>query len=145
MSAADRLRASFARQTMMATFGAELVEAGGGRAVIRAPIGPHLRQQHGAAHAALAFGLGDSAAGYAALSLMPEGSEVMTVEMKINLMAPAGGEALEATGEVVRNGRRLSVVRAEVVAIRGGQHRTVAILQGTMIPVSPDEAAASKP
>jgi len=132
-----RLRASFDRQTMMQTFGATLIAAGGGRAVIRAPFAPHLLQQHGAAHAALAFGLGDSAAGYAALSLMPEGAEVMTVEMKINLMAPALGEGFEAIGEVLRAGRRLSVVRAEVVALSGTTRKTVALLQGTMIPVDP--------
>lgn len=132
-----RLRASFDRQTMMQTFGATLVAAGGGRAVIRAPFAAHLLQQHGAAHAALAFGLGDSAAGYAALSLMPEGAEVMTVEMKINLMAPALGEGFEAIGEVLRAGRRLSVVRAEVLALSGTTRKTVALLQGTMIPVDP--------
>lgn len=135
---APRLAASFARQTLMATFGAELVSAGGGRAMIRAPLAPHLLQQHGAAHAAFAFGIGDSAGGYAALSLMPEGAEVMTVEMKINLLAPAVGTALEALGEVVRAGRRLTVVRAEVTALGSdGARKVVALLQGTMIPVDP--------
>ena len=132
-----RLAASFARQTMMTTLGAELVAAGDGRAVIRAPFAPHLLQQHGAAHAALAFGLGDSAAGYAALSLMPDGAEVMTVEIKINLLAPARGEVFEALGEVVRAGRRLTVVRAEVFALSGATRKSVALLQGTMIPVEP--------
>lgn len=133
----DRLKASFDRQSMMATFGAALVEAGAGRAVIRAPMAAHLLQQHGAAHAALAFGIGDSAAGYAALTLMPEGMEVMTVEMKINLMAPALGEEFEAVGQVARAGRRLSVVTAEVFALTGAARKTVALLQGTMIPVDP--------
>ena len=85
----------------------------------------------------LAFMLGDSAAGYAALSLMPEGREVMTVEMKINLLAPAIGDTLEAIGEVVRAGRRLTVVRAEVFALTGDTRKSVALLQGTMIPVDP--------
>lgn len=134
---APRLQASFDRQAMMATLGARLVAAGGGRAVIRAPMAAHLTQQHGAAHAALAFAIGDSAAGYAALSLMPEGAEVMTVEMKINLLAPAMGEAFVATGQVVRAGRRLTVVQAEVVAVTGDGQKAVAILQGTMIPVDP--------
>ena len=134
---APRLQASFDRQAMMATLGARLVAAGGGRAVIRAPMAAHLTQQHGAAHAALAFAIGDSAAGYAALSLMPEGAEVMTVEMKINLLAPAVGEGFVATGQVVRAGRRLTVVQAEVVAIDGDRQKPVAILQGTMIPVEP--------
>jgi uncharacterized protein (TIGR00369 family) len=131
---ASEIATSFAGQGMMATLGAELVEAAPGRVVIAAPIRPEVGQQHGFAHAALAFALGDSAAGYAALSLMPEGAEVLTVEMKINLLAPAAGERLVATGEVVRAGRRLSVVKAEVVAVSGGAARPVALLQGTMIP-----------
>ena len=86
-----RLRGSFARQTMMQTLGAEMVEAAEGRVVIAAPIAGHVLQQQGAAHAGLAFSLGDSAAGYSALSVLPEGAEVVTVEMKINLLAPAVG------------------------------------------------------
>jgi uncharacterized protein (TIGR00369 family) len=132
-----RLQASFDRQTMMRTLQATLVAAGNGRAVIAAPLSPGVLQQHGAAHAALAFALGDSAAGYAALSLMPEGSEVMTVEMKINLMAPALGDGFEAVGQVVRAGRRLSVVTAEVFALTGETRKAIALLQGTMIPVDP--------
>ena len=131
---ADEIAASFAAQGMMATLGAELVEAGSGRVVIAAPIRAEVGQQHGFAHAALAFALGDSAAGYAALSLMPEGAEVLTVEMKINLLAPAAGERLVATGEVVKAGRRVSVVKAEVLAEAEGGRRLVALLQGTMIP-----------
>jgi uncharacterized protein (TIGR00369 family) len=85
----------------------------------------------------VAFTLGDSAAGYAALTLMPPEVEVMTVEMKVNLLSPAVGDSLEAIGEVVRAGRRLSVVRAEVFALSGAGRKTVAVLQGTMIPVDP--------
>ena len=131
-----RARASFARQTMMATLQAELVETAPGRCVIRAPIQDHLKQQHGAAHAGLAFTLGDTAAGYAALTLIGGDSDVMTVEMKINLLSPALGEALEAVGEVVRAGQRLTVVRAEVFALQGTQRTPIALLQGTMIPVA---------
>jgi uncharacterized protein (TIGR00369 family) len=131
-----RVQASFDRQTMMQTFGAKMLAAAQGRCLIRAPILPTVRQQQGAGHAALAFGLGDSAAGYSALTLLTDEFEVMTVEMKINLLAPAVGEALEAAGEVVRAGRRITVVRAEVVAIDGDLRRTVALLQGTMIPVA---------
>ena len=133
----DRIAASFARQTMMQTIGATLLSAEPGRVILRAPIAAHVLQQHGAAHAGLAFMLGDSASGYAALSLLPPEAEVMTVEMKINLLAPALGDALEATGTVERAGRRLTVVRAEVVALSGDRRRTVALLQGTMIPVAP--------
>ena len=71
------------------------------------------------------------------MSLMPESREVMTVEMKINLLAPAIGDTLEAIGEVVRAGRRLTVVRAEVFALTGDTRKSVALLQGTMIPVDP--------
>ncbi|MBV0891324.1 PaaI family thioesterase [Paracoccus sp. Z118] len=132
-----RLRDSFARQTMMATLGAEMLEAGKGRVVIAAPIGGHVLQQHGAGHAGLAFSIGDSAAGYAALSTMPDGAEVMTVEMKINLMAPAMGDRLVAEGRVVRAGRRIVVVAADVWAETEGGRKHVAMLQGTMIPVTP--------
>jgi uncharacterized protein (TIGR00369 family) len=132
-----RIIESFNRQSMMVTLGATLGGIDAGRVVIRAPIAAHVLQQHGAAHAGLAFTLGDSAAGYAALTLMPPAVEVMTVEMKVNLLSPAVGDSLEAIGEVVRAGRRLSVVRAEVFALSGAGRKTVAVLQGTMIPVDP--------
>jgi uncharacterized protein (TIGR00369 family) len=135
-SALDRrIRDSFNRQSMMTTIGAQLLGVSPGHCLLRAPIGPHVLQQHGAAHAALAFALGDSAAGYAALTTMPQGAEVLTVEMKINLLAPAVGEALEAEGRVIRAGRRLTIVTAEVFALTGSHRKPVALLQGTMIPV----------
>lgn len=134
---AAKLRESFARQSLMATFGAALGPVLPGRVVIEAPILDLARQQHGFGHAALTFGLGDTAAGYAALTLMPARAEVLTVEMKINLIAPATGERLIATGRVVKAGRRLTVVTAEVEAEADGRRRTVALLQGTMLPVEP--------
>ncbi|MCC5966770.1 MAG: PaaI family thioesterase [Natronohydrobacter sp.] len=130
-----RVAASFGKQSMMASLGAELVAAGDGRCIIRAPRLAQFGQQHGAAHAAVAFALGDSAAGYAALTLLPEGQEVMTAEMKINLLSPAMGEGFEALGEVVRAGRRLTIVRAEVFALDNAAHKSIAVLQGTMIGV----------
>lgn len=130
-----RVRASFARQSLMQTIGAELLEVAPGRCRIAAPILPGMRQQHGAGHAALSFALGDTAAGYAALTLLPAEREVMTVELKINLLAPALGDRLVATGEVLRAGRRLVVVRAGVVAEREDRTVAVAELLGTMIPV----------
>lgn len=129
------IQASFAAQGMMRTLGAEILEIASGRVVIAAPIRAEVSQQQGFAHAALAFALGDSAAGYAALSLMPEGADVLTVEMKINLIAPAAGERMIATGEVVKAGRRVTVVRAEVVAEAAEGRRAAALLQGTMITV----------
>ena len=100
---------------------------------IRAPILPIARQHTGHAHAALSFAIGDTAAGYAALTVMPEGSEVVTAEIKINLLAPADGDYLLATGRVVKPGRRLVVVTSTVTAVTGTQRRDVAILQGTMM------------
>lgn len=130
-----RIRESFARQSMMETFGASILSVAPGMVVIAAPVLPGSRQQHGAGHAALAFGLGDSAAGYSALTLLPEGAEVMTAEMKINLLAPAMSDRLIATGRVVKAGRRLTIVTAEVEAETDGKRKLVALLQGTMVPV----------
>lgn len=129
------LRASFTRQTMMATIGATIVEVGEGHCTLAAPIGAGFRQQHGVGHAGLTFTLGDTAAGYAAATLMPEGSDVMTAEMKINLLRPAAGERLIATGKVAKTGRKISVVTAEVWAEdAAGERKLIAILQGTMVP-----------
>ncbi len=145
-----RVLESFSRQSMMTSLKARLIAAEPGRCVIDAPILPGFLQQHGAAHAAVAFALGDSAAGYAALAMMRADQEVMTVEMKINLLSPALGERLEAVGAVVRHGRRLSVVTAEVSSWQGQTRKTIAILQGSMIavpqPALPglDKAAAPK-
>ena len=130
-----KVRASFDRQTMMRTLGATLQAVAPGRVVIAAPIGAHVRQQQGAAHAGLTFAIGDSAAGYAALSLMPEDAEVMTVEMKINLLAPAVGDRLVAEGRVLRGGRRIVVVAADVFAEGATGRKHVATLLGTMVPV----------
>ncbi|MTH77696.1 PaaI family thioesterase [Paracoccus aestuariivivens] len=130
-----RIRESFARQTMMQTLGATLASIEPGRVTIQAPILPTSLQQQGAGHAGLAFSIGDSAAGYSSLSLMPADSEVMTVEMKINLMSPAVGDYLIAEGRVIRAGRRIMVVAADVWAVTGEARKHVAMLQGTMIPV----------
>jgi len=132
-----RITTSFAAQSMMATLGAKLDHISPGNVVISAPILEGSRQQHGAAHAALTFAIGDTAAGYSALSQLPQGYEVMTVEMKINLLAPGKGARLRATGRVIKTGRRLVVVAADVHAIDGDQVKLVAVLQGTMIPLEP--------
>jgi uncharacterized protein (TIGR00369 family) len=129
------IRDSFGRQGMMASLGARIDAMAPGRVTLSLPIGQGVSQQHGFAHAGASFALGDSAAGYAALSLMPPGSEVLTVEMKINLIAPAQGVRLVAVGEVMKAGRRLSVVRATLFAESAdGERRETALLQGTMIP-----------
>jgi len=126
---------SFARQGLMRTMDARIDRIEPGRVVLSIPITPAIDQQHGFAHAGATFALGDSAAGYAALSLMEPGAEVLTVEMKVNLIAPAAGTRLIAEGEVVKPGRRLFVVRATVRSeAADGTLRDVALLQGTMIP-----------
>jgi uncharacterized protein (TIGR00369 family) len=131
-----RIEESFAAQSLMGTLGARLAGITAGRIVIEAPILPGSLQQQGFGHAGLTFSIGDSAAGYSALSLMPLDQEVLTVEMKINLLAPAAGDFLRATGRVVKAGRRLSVVAADVHAITGGREKLIAALQGTMVPVA---------
>lgn len=132
----DRIRSSFARQSMMQTLGAEIASVSTGKVVITAPILPGSRQQHDVAHAALSFAIGDTAAGYAALTVMPEDHEVMTAEMKINLLAPGAGDMLRATGRVIKPGRRLVIVTAEVHALTKGEEKLIALLQGTMVPVA---------
>jgi uncharacterized protein (TIGR00369 family) len=129
------IRESFGRQGMMSTLQGRIDRVEAGLVALSAPVLPGVSQQHGFAHAGASFALGDSAAGYAAMTMMPVGQEVLTVEMKINLMAPAAGTRLVAVGEVVKPGRRLTVVRATVLAEDAeGRRRETAILQGTMIP-----------
>lgn len=132
-----RIEASFAQQSMMRSLRARLIEGGDGRCVIRAPILPEFCQQQGFTHGGITFALGDTAGGYAAMSLVPTGKEVLTAELKINYLAPATGDEIEAIGEVVRAGRRLMVVRAEVFALAGESRRSVALLLGTWCPVDP--------
>lgn len=131
-----KVRDSFARQTMMTTLGAELLDLGHGTARIAAPILPGSRQQQDAGHAALTFAIGDSAAGYAALTMFDADHEIMTVEMKINLLRPAVGDRLVAEGRVVKPGARITVVQADVFAEKDGVRKQIALMQGTMIPVS---------
>jgi uncharacterized protein (TIGR00369 family) len=133
----QRIRDSFARQSMMETLGASLSSIAPGEVVITAPILATSRQQQGFAHAALTFAIGDSAAGYSALTLLSPDQEVMTAEIKVNLLAPGAGDYLRATGRVIKPGRRLVVVSAEVHAVTGQQEKLIAVLQGTMIPVEP--------
>lgn len=135
---AQRIRDSFDSQTMMETLGAQLGDLAPGFCQITAPILPIALQQHGSGHAGLAFSIGDSAAGYAALTMMPPNSEVMTIEMKINLLSPTVGDRLVAEGRVIRAGRRMVVVAADVWADSAAGRKHVAMLQGTMIPLSGD-------
>jgi uncharacterized protein (TIGR00369 family) len=134
VSAIDRRVAeSFPRQGLMTGYGARLVEAGEGRCVIEVEWNNRLTQQHGFFHAGVTTALCDSAAGYAALTTMAEGADVLSVEFKINLMAPADGQRLRAVGEVVRRGRTLVVVRATAFAIKDGRETPCAEFLGTMM------------
>lgn len=132
-----RIRDSFDRQSMMETLGASIASVAAGEVVIEAPILPGSRQQQGVAHAALTFAIGDSAAGYSALTMMPEDQDVMTAEIKVNLLAPGAGDFLRAKGRVIKPGRRLVVVSAEVFAVTDETEKLIAVLQGTMVPVAP--------
>lgn len=134
-SVETRIRDSFAAQSMMHTLGAELTAIDSAHVEITAPILPGALQQQGFGHAGLTFSIGDSAAGYAALTTMPLENEVVTAEIKINLLAPARGDALKAVGRVIKPGRRLVVVASDVYALNGDKEVLIAVLQGTMVPV----------
>ena len=131
----DRITRSFESQSMMKTLGARIHKIEKGKVIIEAPILPSTLQQQGYGHAGLTFSIGDSAAGYSALTLLPEGHEVMTAEIKINLLAPADGELLRAEGKVVKSGKRLVVVTSEINALKDGKTKLIAIIQATMVPV----------
>lgn len=117
----------------MATLGADLVDVAAGRVAIAVPIEPHLSQQDGYLHAGVVVAALDSACGYAALTLMPNDAEVLTVELKVNLLAPASGHRLLAEGEVVRAGRTLTVCRGDGYAEQGSERVHVATMLATMV------------
>ena len=127
------MRASFARQGFMEHLGARLEEVGAGTCTISCRPRPELTQQHGFMHAGVVAAIADSAAGYAALSLLSPGSEVLTVEYKLNLLAPAEGDLLLARGRVLRAGRTLTVCEAAVAAVRQGEETPCAIMLATLI------------
>ena len=133
------MRDSFASQTMMETIGARIATIRKGHVEIAAPILPGTKQQNGYGHAALTFALGDTAAGCAAISALEPGWNVLTAEIKINLLAPARGAELRATGRVIKPGRRLVVVSSDIHAIDDtGRETLIAVMQGTMIPFAPE-------
>ncbi len=129
----ELVRESFTRQTIMTTIGATLETIEKGRAVIALPYARHICQQHGFLHAGVVTTIVDSACGYAAVTMMPENSSVLTVEFKVNLMAPAKGDRFIAVGRVVKAGRTLTVTQGEVIAFAGEVQSTVAIITATMM------------
>ena len=132
---AARVAASFARQSVMTTIGARLLRVAPGEVEIALPVDARLSQQHGFVHAGIVATIADSAAGYAALSLMRPGAGVLTAEFKINLLAPAGGDELIARGRVVKAGRTLTLALAEVHARKGGEEKLCAMLTATLMSV----------
>jgi uncharacterized protein (TIGR00369 family) len=133
-----RVRASFARQAAMHTLGVTLERVAPGEVALALPFRADLTQQHGFLHAGIVTAVVDSACGYAALTLMEPGAAVLSVEFKVQLLAPAGGTRFRATGRVVRAGRTLTVVAGELLAFEpdaSDDGTVVALLNGTMMAV----------
>jgi uncharacterized protein (TIGR00369 family) len=128
----QRVRASFEQQQLMSTIGARLVRVASGEVDIEAPFDERFTQQHGFVHAGVITALVDTACGYSALSVAGPDAEVLTVEYKVNFVAPARGERFLARGRVVRAGKRLTVCSGEVVAITGSSEKVVAVMLATL-------------
>lgn len=131
----DRVLTSFARQGMMGHLGATLTDLHPGRVAIALPWRAELTQQHGFFHAGATSAIADSAGGYAGFTLFPADSDVLTVEFKINLVAPAAGASLLAVGRVIKSGRTLTVCDLEVHAEADGGAKLVATGQQTLMRV----------
>lgn len=129
----SRVAASFARQAVMATFGAELGPVEPGRVEITLPFSPGLTQQHGFLHAGVVATVLDSACGYAAYSLMPEGAGVLSIEFKINLLAPAKGERFRFAAAVLKAGRTITVAEGKAYATSEGVEKLVASMSCTLM------------
>ena len=152
---AERVRQSFERQGAMALIGARLLDLRPGYCALALTPRPETSQQHGYVHAGILATLVDSAGGYAGYSLFPENASVLTVEFKLNLLAPAQGERIVAEGFVVKSGRTLTIMRGEVHAERDGARTLVAIMQQTLMamhgkadfvaPASSGDAKVSQP
>ena len=130
-----RICDSFVNQKAMQTLGAMLGDIRPGEVSIELPYSDHITQQDGFLHAGIITTIADSACGYAAYSLMPAGSRVLSVEFKVNLMSPAIGERFLAIGKVIKAGRTLTICSGEVLAFQDGQSKLVALMQATMIRV----------
>lgn len=138
----SNVRDSFSRQAVMRFIGATLTLIEPGLVEIELAYRPELTQQHGFFHAGIASTIADSAGGYAALSLMPANSSVLTVEYKLNLVAPADGDRLRAVGLVLRSGRTLTVAELKVWVTKAGVESLCAVGTQTTICLAdrPDRA-----
>lgn len=135
----ERVRQSFSKQAFMSTLGAELTAVVQGGVEIRLPFSRNLTQQNSYLHAGAITAVLDSACGYAALTVAPEDKEVLTVELKVNLLAPAAGEVFLARAQVKKAGRTLTVCTADAFAINGDQEKVVATMLATImaVPITP--------
>ena len=129
----SRVRESFSRQGLMKNLGAKIVLVEAGRAEIHVPYREDLTQQHGYFHAGVCGAIADTACGYAAYTLMPADSSVLTVEFKVNLLAPAEGQKLMARARVLRSGRTLKICGADVYVEKGGEEVHCATMLATIM------------
>ena len=134
MSFFSKISQSFEQQAFMKTLGAQLDLVERGKVIISVRLKRSMMQQHGFGHAGVTFSIGDSAAGYAALTQMGENQEVLTSEMKIHLLSPADGKILKAVGSVLKTGKRLIVVKSDIYSIKDEKEKMVATMLGTMVP-----------
>jgi uncharacterized protein (TIGR00369 family) len=132
-----RIGESFARQGLMRSIGARLVEVARGRVVIEVPYAGTLTQQNGYFHAAVSAAIGDTAGGYAAYTLMDPAEDVLAVEFKINLLRPAVGERLSAEAVVLKEGRTLTICQSTIRAHAGDRATTVAVMMQTNMRMRP--------
>jgi uncharacterized protein (TIGR00369 family) len=130
---ADRVRASFDKQNAMRLIQATLPVVEHGKTELHLPHWQGVEQQHGFVHGGVVGMIGDSAAGYAAMTVVPAGASVLSVEYKMNFLAPADGEKLIARGQVIRPGRTLIVTKAEVFAVKDGKETLCALMQQTIM------------
>jgi uncharacterized protein (TIGR00369 family) len=138
----ERVRSSFAKQGLMSTLGATLVNVEPGSVEIALSPGPAVSQQHGFVHAGAVSAIADTAAGYAALTLMPSDRGVLTTEFKINLLAPAMGDRIVARAHVVKAGRTLTLAQTEVFAESEGESKLIALLTATLMAVEGREGVS---
>jgi len=132
-----RMTADFARQGAMATFGVTVAEASAGRVVLHLPFNADLTQHHGYIHAGVITSVMDSAAGFAAFTLMDADAEVLTAEFKASFLAPARGASFRVVGEVLKPGRTLTFTQASAFAVTDAGEVLVATLTATMMAVRP--------
>lgn len=130
---AEKIYKSFAEQSVMKLIGAEISRVEPGKVDIKLPFRKDLTQQNGFLHAGITTTIADSACGYAAFSLMPKDSSVLSVEFKVNLLSPAIGDYFLAEGRVLRAGKNLTVVRGDVFAVNSSERKQIATMLGTMM------------